>query len=227
MATISLDGNSSIISCQFNEPLELDKNFNYEICLLNFSTYNSIPNISQLLRNNTLSYKQENESKQIIFPTGSYEINDINNFIDENIKIEIKPNMTTLKVEVFSDYEIDFTKENSIGNLLGFSKKIIPAKTLVESDLPVNIMKINSIRLKCNIATGSYKNNVLTNVIHEFFINDIPGGKINEIPRNLIYFPITNRSIREIDIRIVDQDDDLIDFRDEIISIRLHIRKIN
>jgi hypothetical protein len=227
MTTISLDGNSSRITCEFDEPIELDKNSNYEICLLNFSTYNSIPNISELLRNNTLTYKHENGVKDIIFPTGSFEIDDINDFIDENLKIEIRPNLTTLKVEIFSAYEIDFTKDNSIANLLGFSKQIIPANTLVESDLPVNIMKVNSIRIKCNIASGGYENKQLTNVIHEFFINDRPGEKINEIPKNLIYYPLTTNSIREIDIRIVDQDGDLIDFRNEKISIRLHIRKIN
>lgn len=134
--------------------------------------------------------------------------------------------MTTLKVIICSQYELDFAKDNSVGSLLGFSKQIIPPNKLVESDLPVNIMKVNSIRIKCNIATGSYENKKLTNVTHAFFINDKPGEKINEIPRNLIYFPLTNNSVREIGILIVDQDDDLIDFRDEKISITFHICKI-
>lgn len=76
--------------------------------------------------------------------------------------------MNTLKVEIQRKYEIDFTKYNSIRTLLGFSKQIIPANKKVESDLPVNIMKVNSIRIKCNIATGTYENEKLTNVIHEF-----------------------------------------------------------
>jgi hypothetical protein len=226
MATISLDGNSSRISCEFEDPIDLDKNSEHEICLLNFSSYNSIPNISELLENNVLTYIDKNENFDIVFPTGSYDIEDIHNFIDQKLGIQIRPNLTTLQVEIYSKYELDFTKEKSIGPLLGFSKQIIPFRKKAVSDLPVDIMKVNSIRIKCDIASGSYENKKMTNIIHEFFLNDKPGEKINEIPKNLIYFPISKHLIREIDIRIVDQDNDLVDFRNEKISIRLHIRKV-
>jgi hypothetical protein len=232
MVTISLDGNSSKIKCEFEDPIDLDKNFNYEICLLNFSTYNSIPNVSEKLKNNVLTYINKNEKDNtieiidIVFPTGSYEIENIHNYIDQKLGIQIRPNLTTLKVEIYSKLELDLTKENSIGKLLGFSKQIIPIRKKVSSDLPVDIMKVNTIRIKCDIASGSYENKKLTNIIHEFVLTDNPGEKINEIPKNLIYFPITRHSIREIEMRVVDQDGDLIDFRNEKISIRLHIRKM-
>lgn len=230
MVLISLSDNSSEIRCMFYENIILDPKYDYEICLLSFNTYNSIPNISEKLRNNKLQYTNDDEKDiEIINPTGTYDIIDIHNFIKQVVKsgIDITTNNNTLKVEIFSRYKIDFTQDDSVGPLLGFSKQIIPKLKTVESDLMLDIMKINSILIKCNIACGSYKNNVPTNIIHSFHIKDSPGYKIDEVPKNLIYLPLNTHSISELSIIICDQDDNLIDFRNENISVTLHIRKMN
>lgn len=227
MVLISLNDNKSTINCTYHEPIDLDKHCDYEICLLSFNTYNSIPNISEKLKNNRFYYLKNNEEIEIKIPTGTYEIEDIAKIV-KNIEPDIKivTNNNTLKVEILSKYQIDFTKDNCINSLLGFSKQIIAENIRVQSDLIVDIMKINTIRIKCNIAKGSYENNKLTNIIHEFHINDSPGYKIDEVPKNLIYLPLNTHSIRELSIKICDQDNNLIDFRNENINIRLHIRKI-
>lgn len=227
MVLISLNDNKSEITCTYHESIDLDKHYDYEIGLLSFNTYNSIPNISEKLKNNRLYYSKNNEEIEIKFSTGTYEIADIAEFV-QNIEpdIEIFTNNNTLKVEILSKYQIDFTKDNCINSLLGFSKQIIPISKKVQSDLIVDIMKVNSIRIKCNIVSGSYENNKLTNIIHEFHINDSPGYKIDEVPKNLIYLPLNTKSIRELNIRVCDQDNNLVDFRNENINIRLHIRKI-
>lgn len=227
MVLISLNYNKSEINCTYHESIDLDKQCDYEICLLSFNTYNSIPNISEKLKNNRFYYFKNNEEIEIKIPTGTYEISDIAKIV-KNFEpdIEIFTNNNTLKVEILSKYQIDFTKDNCINSLLGFSKQIIPIDKKVQSDLIVDIMRVNSIRIKCNIASGSYENNKLTNIIHEFHINDSPGYKIDEVPKNLIYLPINTKSIRELSIKICDQDNNLVDFRNENINIRLHIRKV-
>ena len=117
----------------------------YEIALLNLETYNSIPNIDET--NNKFVYTLPNESHllalgegghEIIFPTGSYDITDINNFILKTLKIghwdeqteeypiTLTANNSTLKCElqIRDGYIMDFTHDLSVANLLGFDKKI-------------------------------------------------------------------------------------------------------
>jgi len=50
-----------------------------------------------------------------------------------------------------------FNKERTVGQLFGFHRKVLephPTKTY-RSDQTVNILKINTIRLECNIISGS------------------------------------------------------------------------
>lgn len=82
--------------------------------------------------------------------------------------------------------EIDFTKPNSIGSLLGFHSKVLEPNHIHESKDPINIMKISKIRIECNITTGSFINDKLMHTIHEFFPAVPPGYKIIEIPQNVI-----------------------------------------
>lgn len=56
--------------------------YDNEICLLSFTTYNSIPKISEKLRNNNLHYTNaDGKDIEIKIPTGTYDIININNFI--------------------------------------------------------------------------------------------------------------------------------------------------
>jgi len=88
-------------------------------------------------------------------------------------------------------------------------------------------MKVNSVQIVCNISAGSYRNNTGEHILHIFFPNAAPGYKIVEVPSNIIYLPVSVRVIDNITVKIVDQDSDIIDFREETITIRLHLKRIN
>jgi len=54
-----------------------------------------------------------------------------------------------------------FNKERSVRQLFGFHQKVLephPTKTY-RPDQTVNILHINTIRLECNIISGSYVDN--------------------------------------------------------------------
>ena len=79
MTTFSFSGTSSILSADFYPPIEL-KDDTYVLGLINFESFNSIPNIDN--DNNAISI----DGETITIPVGSYEINDINECIQSALK---------------------------------------------------------------------------------------------------------------------------------------------
>lgn len=220
--TFTISGSSAILDTQFFPPIELSSDKNYTLGLVELLTFNSIPNIDIGCNKFYVG------GHELTIPTGSYEIEDIAKYLQtelsrKNINIQLKPNNNTLRSEIQCNQPIHFSKTNSIGPLLGFTSRTLEANKSHESDLPVSILKVNAIRVECNITTGAYINGRKVHTIHEFFPSVPPGYKIIEVPSNVIYLPITTRIIDNIQLRIVDQDGDLVNFRGEVITIRLHL----
>lgn len=222
---LNFSGNKSTLSADYFPPIELDTS--YECGLVSLFTYNSIPNID---KNNNLFHVG---SEIIELPEGSYEIDDIIDYIQTQLKrknskitIKINANTNTLRTEIKSSHPVYFNRRRTIGKLLGYSGREIASNVTIESDLPVNISKVNSIRVECNIVAGSFRNNKLVHTLHEFSPDVLPGYKISEVPKNIIYLPVNAKSIRSVVVRLVDQDGDPVDFREENITIRLHLRPL-
>lgn len=221
--TLTLSSNSSILHNDFFPPLELDKD--YCCGLVDFQTYNSIPNIDE--ENNLLHIGEY----IIKVPEGSYEIKDIEEYCVKELKkkgasvsFSLKANNNTLQSQIKSSETIYFNKKNTIGSLLGFSERELAPNYRHASDTPIDINKINVIRIECNIVQGSYLNGIKTHTVHEFYPTVGPGYKIVEVPRNIIYLPLNTREISSITIKLVDQDNNIINFRRETITLRLHLQ---
>lgn len=224
--TLSLSSTSSILEAQFFPPIELSPSKNYVLGLVELLTFNTIPNIDE---KNKFYILEEEEPIQI--PPGSYELDDIEKILKKrlsakNIDFRLKANNNTLRSSIKCSHRIDFRPSDSLGYLLGFTPRILEADTFHTSDLPVKILKINSLRVECNITTGAYSNGEKVHTIHEFFPAVPPGFKIIEVPRQVIYLPVTVKSINSIQLRIVDQDGNLVNFRKEVITIRLHLKSV-
>lgn len=167
--------------------------------------------------------------KIVTIPVGTYELDEIisflnNEFVKQKDNITISSDKNTMKCSINSDFIIDFTKNNCIGSVLGFSKRFLQ-KGENKSDKLVDIQHINNLRIECDLVTGSYHNGKSTHTIYEFNPSVDPGYKISEHPKHLIYLPITRRRISTVNVSIVDQDGALIDFRGEQITCRLHIKR--
>lgn len=224
--TITLSGNTSELTASYFPPIELKGD--YECALADFHTFNSIPNVDV---NNNLFHIGE---VIIELPVGSYELQDIATAIDEQYmmnnldkEIEIKANNNTMQVVLNSSHDpVYFDKENSIGSLLGFKPQTLTSGKDHYSDQLINISKINLVRVECNLIVNTYMNNQRVHTLHEFGINVAPRYKISEIPKNLIYLPLNCREINTLTIRLVDQNGDLINFRGEEITLRIHFKPI-
>lgn len=232
--SLTLTGIGSELSCNYHPPIELEDDAEYEIGLVTFSTYNTIPNICK--GNNTFTYvNQDKKRKKIIFPTGTYEIDDINAYLlramalEENEtkpEFELVANNNTLQAEIYCKYDIDFTASDSIGKMLGFSSRILSKWNRHKSDNAVNIFPVHLIRIDCNLTEQSYLNSQPTHAIHSLTLDVDPGFHISDKPFDIRYFKISNNKyIDNITIRIVDQNGNLIDFRGETITLELHLRR--
>lgn len=214
----TLTGNTSILKQDFFPPILLDSN--YSCGLVAFNTYNSIPNITS--KNNVFKYG----STILTFEEGCYEIDDIIKKITEKFtSIKINANLKTLKVEINGKYTTHFDVENSIAPVLGFSKKSLKANTLHVSDQIVSISSVQNIRILCNIIENSFDQNNKAQILHELPITVENGYKITETPSQIIYLPVCVSEISQLVLSVVDQNNNLIDFRKEQILIRIHLKK--
>lgn len=220
-----LSGSGSTISCDIFPPFDTSDG-DYVVGLVDLCTFNSIPNI-ETGKNDKFYFGDRNQA--VTLPEGSYEIDDIAKYILQEVPLgvdfSLRANNNTLKAEIRCDKRIRFSKKGTIASILGFDEKDLdPGRTHVSPN-PVNILKINSIRVECNIVRGSFDNGSEGHIIHEFFPAVPPGYKIVEIPRTVIYLPVNVQKVYNITVQLRDQNGDLINLRGETLSVRLHIKK--
>ena len=236
---IIVSDNETSFNMRFNAKIELDRDKVYEIALVNLETYYSFPNIDE--SNNIFVYSPDNGNSwvKIKIPEGSYEIDDSNNTIQQEMKkkghydsvnedyhINISANSNTLKSVLIleKDYQVDFNHRDSLAKVLGFTGTKYTGG-FHESENVVDILRINSILVNIDIISGSYVNGATKNTIYSFFPKVSPGYKIIESPVNLVYLPITLDTLDSLNLYITDQDDHLLNLRNEKLMIRFHIRE--
>nr|CAH7716827.1 unnamed protein product [Callosobruchus chinensis] len=194
----------------------------YELALRSFHSYNSIPNIE--IGEKFYFYDENENLRSIEFPTGCYEISDIESFIQKQMGLDnvvhsdktfsLKANNNTLKCEIYSNkYKISFKGLKNIGHILGFSEKILLPKQIHYSDLPVQIIKVSTIRFESSITWGAFDGDRPAHTIYEFPIKVDPGYAINETPSNLLYLPVVPQNeITNITVTALDQNGNPVNF---------------
>ena len=242
MAKLTLSSKLTDFTTWLEPPIRLVSDKHYEIAFLSLHTYNSLPNITEA--NNKFKYSSDkgNTWKTITFPKGAYEFDEINALIqremranqqmtDEQYYINIdyfKPTFKTILDISNEEYMVDFGTENSIGSTLGFTNEKL-SHGIHQSPNIIDIEKVNSILVHCDIALGSYVNSRGSNVIHSFSPRVSPGYKVLERPSpELIFLPIVGRpDIQSIRLWLTDQDNNPIDLMGEKITIDILIRELN
>ena len=236
---VIVSGDKSSFNTLFNPKIELDKKKVYEIALVNLETYYSFPNIDDSNNIFVYSHDQGQTWTKIKIPTGSYEIDDLNQTIRFEMEkvghydevnnesyINIAANSNTLKsiLIIGQGYQVDFNQQNNLSKVLGFTGQKY-GEGFHESEKPVNILSINSILVNIDIIDGSYVNGKTKNTIYSFFPDVSPGFKIIESPVNLVYLPILPYTIQNLNLSITDQDENILNLRGEKLTARFHIRE--
>lgn len=198
------------------------KGFFKSLILSSVSTDNEKINV-----NENIWYIDLNERKTIVIPEGSYEISEIEKEVVKTIPdFKLVPNNVLMNCTLKSSVMFDFNSTDGLGTkMLGFTGFAEP-NIWYYSSHKVNINNVNVIRIKCNIASGSFINGKPDHTIHSFFPLVPPGFKLVVVPQNIIYFPINVRTLDVVTITLVDQDDKIVSFHNEEITLRCHIKKI-
>lgn len=222
----SFSGKGSTLGCDFFPSIDLSRG-EWEIGLTDLSTFNAIPNIEKD-KNDKFHYGTAGDV--VTIETGSYEIEDLETYIAERVKekgvtFTLKPNNNTLQAKMKCNEPILFDKPNSIASLLGFDPRVYEANKTHVSQSEVNIIKVNVVRVECNIVRGSYDNGRESHVIHQFYPTVGPGFKIVEKPTTIIYLPVNVQSLSNVTIQLTDQDGNPVNLRDETVSLRLHMKQ--
>lgn len=248
--TVAFTGTTSVLQANFLPEITLDPNSKYCCGLLDFTTYNSIPNIIAG-KNNEFKFKYKVEEKKTVsgktttilvpkektisLPAGSYEVEDILKYLKSqlatvHINLTYDINVAASIVQITFNTQIEWIG-GSVLNVLGFQKESSPKfekSAGYWSNKIVKITQVDAIRIECDIVSGSYINGKHCHTIHQFSHCKVPPGyKFIEVPQHIIYLPIKEKQLCSIQISIVDQNGHLIDFRGEQISCRIHIKRVN
>jgi len=240
---ISLTDTNSEIRRDYNPEGILLKGL-YEVGLKHFVFWNTMYNVTE--ENNTLLLVDPTPRTDVVtnqiyqakhkvsIDPGYYELDDIiTTFMDmewiRKSKTVLSLKKNNLKVQIKSQWQVDFTNVNSIGKILGFSnKRMIKPNKQEFSDVPVNIFNINTVKIHCNLIRSNIedlKRN--TNILYDFPLNtELVGNKVIKEPNPICYFTVNTSVIYELVIRITDQDNKLIDFRGEQINLTLDFRPL-
>lgn len=231
--TLTVHGKGNVISTGIiYPPIKLDRQHQYSLGLVGLYTCNTVRNIFE--GNNKFYY---DTNKEITIDSGSYELDELNIYIQTRLAEEIpeiapydafnlKANNNTLKCELQSVFQVDFSKPNSIGRMLGFGTRILEPHESHISHSDVDIISTSNIFIESNITSGAYKNNELCHSIFEFGLYVPPGYLLEKEPSHVIYFPLSVTEIDNITLRFVDYNNKLVNLsEDTYSSVRLELKR--
>ena len=241
---ITVSGTNSRLFTRFNPPMVFDSEANsgYEIALCRLETYYCFHNIDEKNNSLNVSIDRGQNWKELKIPVGCYDITGINEAlqllleeVDKNNDREKKQpyivftgNKNTSKVvlEIASNTTIvDFNVKNSIRSVLGFEAKKYSGRKRYESENKIDIVRVQSILLHCDIINSARFNGMSAPVIYNFSPNVPPSEKIICQPKHLIYVPLSLSVISSMTAWITDQEGRILDLSGERLTLAFHIRK--
>ena len=224
-----------------SQPLQTN-NKQFKVAITFLSGYNSLFNVSD--KNNKFYFVKsiaDDEYIKVTIRPGIYEIEaldlkikrvviDEGHYNESDYPFNIKPDFNTLGsiIEISPQGSvISFSPDDSIGNLLGFSKKTIYEEYNI-SQKPVDIISFDNIFIDTDLAQGMIFRGRRTGIIHNFTMDVNPGYKFIERFRGGIqWFMLHSKDIiSSISFKLRNEDGNLVSFNGQSITFRLSIKEI-
>ena len=223
------------------QPLQTN-NKQFKIAITFLSAYNGIFNVTNS-NNKFYFFKSisDEDHIQISIRPGVYEVEALNNeikriIIDESHYTEvdypffIKPDFNTLGsiIEISPPGSvISFVPNDSIGNLLGFSKTTIYEEYNISPN-PVDIISFDNIFIECDIARGMIYQGKQSNIIHNWTMTVNPGYKyVEQFFGGITWYMMENKDIiSSICFKLKNENNQLVSFNSQSVTFRLSIKEI-
>ena len=224
-----------------SQPLQTN-NKQFKIAVTFLSAYNGIFNVT----NSNIKFYffksiSDDDHIQISIRPGVYEKEALNNEIKRNIIDEEhyteanyrffkKPDFNTLGsiIEISPQGPvISFVPEDSIGQLLGFSKTTIYEEYNISPN-PVDIISFDKIFIECDIARGMIFRGRRSGIIHNFTMDVNPGYKYTEKFQGglQLYMMEDKDVISSICFKLKNENNQLVSFNGQSVTFRLSIKEI-
>lgn len=234
----TLSSSESVLSATIFPAIELDPQYQYALGLHSFMSYNTISNVKKGITDHFHLVGED----PIVLPTGTYGIEELFESIEkrveakrlekkltmENFIIKFGLDANTGHVNFKASFDVDMTKSDGVGRLLGFTQKVVLPKNMIHhAPSPANIFNYNSINIECNLlASDSYFNSSPSNVLHSFCPDVEINFRIYHCPSPIVYLRINRNVIDFIQLRVVDEKGSLLDFRNENITAVLELIRL-
>ena len=224
-----------------SQPLQTN-NKQFKIAITFLSAYNGIFNVTDS-NNKFYFFKSisDDDHIQISIRPGVYEIEALNNeikriIIDEehytesNYPFIIKPDFNTLGsiIEISQQGPvISFAPNDSIGQLLGFSKTTIYEEYNISPN-PVDIISFDNIFIETDLAKGMIFKGKRTGIIHNFTMDVNPGYRyIEKFHGGVQWYMMEEKVvISSICFKLRNENNQLVSFNGQSVTFRLSIKEI-
>lgn len=240
--TFILSSNDSKFTKAVVPTINLEKDRSYKAAVQSFSVYNAIRNVRQN-RNDTFRYSSDNGStyKNITIYPGSYNAPEIIDDIFRQTGITSSPTTmqftpdiktNTLTMTLGTNYRVDFSVKNNLHKIFGFNEEVYSIGTHRSPNRP-QIIDFHMILIKTNLISGGYVSSIDSHILNQNnIIFSLPtftvptGMKLKERPQTLTWHPVIQKNIERIQIEIINEHGEPIDFGREEISPVITLRQI-
>lgn len=218
---------------------KIDTSVEYEVALMEFKGWNTIPNIDATLYSNTIftyTYIPTLTSYNVTFATGNYSFQQMQTYINQSLvangfaanSVLIVPDTALNKVylQVAVNFSIDLTTSNWY-ILAGFDLAQSPVLTPgAYGNNRANIQNDQEEYLiHCSATDKSSYNGYGSDVIYSYRPTTRPGSAVTIVVQNPLYFGCARSDfIDKIRITVTDQLQRPISYNGEDIAITLHFR---
>jgi hypothetical protein len=245
-----IPNNTGEIIERFSETQKFNDSFDYYVSMIELQAASMFPNIIKD-KNNIFTYSvpqvgqspSENIRRVIEFETGAYEVEDINNHIQDTIgndnqalpdgqspiTIELDKGTGKSKIKLKNGYKIHFTSNRDIRQILGYSHD--SGNIILEQDLNVspkmcNVMETNKIYIHLDIIRGMWYKGKPSQILYSFS-NDVAFGMpISIKPKNLQDYLLATHQFNEMRIRFTNDNGTSINFMNTPINLCLMIKQV-
>ncbi len=191
-----------------NNPLILGEN--PEIGVKNVFLWHTYPNISKKYDNDHFRYTVGDDWQTVNIPEGMYDIDDLNKVLsNKEIDAMFKVNTATFKclLELGVGVKFDFSS-GELYKILGLEPKIYDSSE--EGQKIINITRgVDRILIRCNLVSRPYQKEY-SDVLYDILPIGTPGSAIHENIDAVEYHKCKNSVIREIEIRVTDNNNNLV-----------------